>query len=82
MLYAIGRNIMKYHRFIHHEIEKYEGKRSRKQLSQRRASQNPNKGILRPKIDTAKRRKQSGKNPGPGKSLNFYQTVFSYLSGA
>ena len=22
MLYAIGRNIMKYHRFLHHEIEK------------------------------------------------------------
>lgn len=30
MLYAIGRNIMKYHRFIHHEIEKYEGKREQK----------------------------------------------------
>lgn len=27
MLYAIGRNIMKYHRFIHHEIEKYEEKK-------------------------------------------------------
>ena len=27
MLYAIGRNIMKYHRFLHHEIEKYEGKK-------------------------------------------------------
>ena len=26
MLYAIGRNIMKYHRFLQHEIEKYEGK--------------------------------------------------------
>ena len=26
MLYAIGRNINKYHRFVHHEIEKYEGK--------------------------------------------------------
>ena len=30
MLYAIGRNIMKYHRFLHHEIEKYEGKREQK----------------------------------------------------
>ena len=26
MLYAIGRNINKYHRFVHHEIEKYVGK--------------------------------------------------------
>ena len=30
MLYAIGRNIMKYHRFVHHEIEKYEGKKEQK----------------------------------------------------
>ena len=30
MLYAVGRNIMKYHRFIHHEIEKYEGKKEQK----------------------------------------------------
>ncbi len=30
MLYAIGRNIIKYHRFIHHEIEKYEGKKEQK----------------------------------------------------
>ena len=27
MLYAISRNIMKYHRFLHHEIKKYEGKK-------------------------------------------------------
>ena len=30
MLYAIGRNMMKYHRFLHHEIEKYEGKKEQK----------------------------------------------------
>ena len=30
MLYAIGRNIIKYHRFINHEIEKYEGKQEQK----------------------------------------------------
>ena len=30
MLYAIGRNIMKYHRFLHHEIETYEGKKEQK----------------------------------------------------
>ena len=30
MLYAIGRNILKYHRFLHHEIEKYKGKRGQK----------------------------------------------------
>ena len=30
MLYAISRNIMKYHRFLHQEIEKYEGKKEQK----------------------------------------------------
>ena len=30
MLYAIGRNIMKYHRFLQHEIDKYEGKKEQK----------------------------------------------------
>ena len=30
VVYAIGRNIMKYHRFLHHEIEKYEGKKEQK----------------------------------------------------
>ena len=30
MLYAIRRNLMKYHRFLHHEIEKYEGKKEQK----------------------------------------------------
>ena len=30
MLYAIGRNLLKYHRFLHHEIEKYEGKKEQK----------------------------------------------------
>ena len=42
MLYAIGRNIIKYHRFLHDEIEKYEGKRSRNSLAE---------GVL-PKIQT------------------------------
>ena len=30
MLYAIGRNIMKYHRFLHYEIKKYEEKKEQK----------------------------------------------------
>lgn len=30
MQYAIGRNIMKYHRLSHREIEKYEGKKGDK----------------------------------------------------
>ena len=28
MLYAIGRNINKYHRFLHNEIQKFEGKQA------------------------------------------------------
>ena len=30
MLYVISRNIMKYHRFSHHELEKFEGKKGQK----------------------------------------------------
>ncbi|MDM8209765.1 hypothetical protein [Mediterraneibacter glycyrrhizinilyticus] len=30
MLYAIGRNIIKYHRFLHDEIKKYEEKKEQK----------------------------------------------------
>ena len=30
MLYAIGRNINKYHRFLYHEIEKFAGKSDQK----------------------------------------------------
>ena len=30
MLYAIGRNINKYHRFLHDEIKKFEGKTDQK----------------------------------------------------
>ena len=30
MLYAIGRNINKYHRFLHNEIKKFEGKTEQK----------------------------------------------------
>ena len=30
MLYAIGRNIMKYHCFLHHEIKKYKEKKEQK----------------------------------------------------
>lgn len=30
LLYAIGRNINKYHRFLHEEIKKYEGKKEQK----------------------------------------------------
>ena len=56
-LYAIARNIMK--------LKNMKEKRRRKRLSKRSTSQNPNKGILRPKIDAAERRKQSGKNPVP-----------------
>lgn len=55
MLYAIGRNIMKYHRFLHYEIEKYEGKRSRNLLRQKCASENPNMGILHSKIEITKK---------------------------
>lgn len=51
MMYAIGRNINKYHRFLNYEIEKYEGKRNRSQPREGSTSENQNKGFLRPKIN-------------------------------
>ena len=30
MLYAIGRNIIKYHRYLHQKIEKFEGEKEQK----------------------------------------------------
>lgn len=54
MLYAIGRNIMKYHRFYIRKSKNLKGKRSRKRLNQRSALKNPAKGLLRPKIALAK----------------------------
>ena len=35
MLYAIGRNINKYHRFLHEEIKKFEGKLRKRLLRKR-----------------------------------------------
>ncbi len=46
---------MKYHRFLHHEIEKYKGKKSKKQLRRKSASKNPDKGFLRPEIRECKK---------------------------
>ena len=64
MLYAIGRNIMKYHRFLHHEIEKYEGKNGTKNcLKAMSVPKMPNKGILCPEIGDKKGMRQSGRKP-------------------
>ncbi len=38
MLYAIGRNANKYHRFLHSEIKKFEGKPKKRQLRKRALS--------------------------------------------
>ena len=60
MLYAIGRNIMKYHRFLHHEIETYEGKNG--QLSRRCASKIQTRGFC-PKIEAVKEETIPERNP-------------------
>ncbi len=59
MLYAIGRNIMKCHRFYLMKLTNTKGKKSRKQLSRRSASKNPDKGILQPEIRVTKGKRQS-----------------------
>ena len=48
MLYAIGRNIMKYHRFLRHEIEKYEGKEGQKTAYAKERSPKSSQGVFAP----------------------------------
>ena len=58
-------------------------KRSRKQLREKSASQNPNKGVLCPKIDTAKKEgDRPAKIQGFEKARNFRELSPSYMSGA
>ena len=59
MLYAIGRNINKYHRFLHDEIKKFEGKTEEKTAQERSAFKNAVKGFLCPKIYTEKKKYES-----------------------
>ena len=82
MLYAIGRNIMKYHRFLQHEIEKYEGKkRSESILTQGTAPEYSTKGFLRLKIRGIESKRPFHKNPELYKSLDFIGWSLSYISG-
>lgn len=59
MLYAIGRNINKYHRFLHEEIQKYEVKKTRRQLKQSGEAKNSDKELLCSKIEYIEKRRTS-----------------------
>ena len=59
MLYAIGRNINKYHRFLHDEIKKFEERPKKTLLEKKSAFENAVKGFLRPKIHTEKEKYES-----------------------
>ena len=48
MLFAIGRNINKYHRFLHLKLKKFEGKPQEKKFKDKISA----KGGLCPKIDS------------------------------
>ena len=48
MLYAIGRNILKYHRFLHHEIKKYEGKKEQKTAWRMERLKKSEQGVFAP----------------------------------
>ena len=54
ILYAMEKGIMKYYRFLQHEIKKYRGKKEQKTHSNGSASKDPEKGFLRPKIKFSK----------------------------
>ena len=55
MLYAIGRNINKYHRFLHDKIKKFEGKTEEKAAWKKSVFKNAVGGLLRPKIHIEKK---------------------------
>lgn len=59
MLYAIGRNMNKYHRFLHDGIKKFEGKARKKTAYKKCTFKNAVMGLLRPKIDTEKKKYES-----------------------
>ena len=48
MLYVIGRNINKYHRFLHDKIKKFEGKTEEKTAQKKGAFKNTAKGFFAP----------------------------------
>ena len=56
MLYAMGRNINKYHRFLHDKIQKFEEKNEEKAAQKKSAFKNAVKGSLCPKIHTEKKK--------------------------
>ena len=67
MLYAIGRNINKYCRFLNEKLKKFEGKNNGKNsLIKKCGCKNPDKGFLRPKINFIFYRK---KDPSQGRKL-------------
>ena len=47
MLYAIGRNINKYHRFLHEKIKKFEEKTKEKTAQKKSVFENAVEGFLR-----------------------------------
>ena len=59
MLYAIGRNINKYHRFLHEEIKKFEEKTKEKTAQKKSVFENAVEGFLHPKIHTQKKKYKS-----------------------
>ena len=53
MLFAIGRNINKYHRFLHAKLKKFEGKiQGENSIRKKCKSKIYAKGVLCPKIDS------------------------------
>ena len=66
-----ARNIMKYNWFLQYEIEKYEGKRSKKTLGKESTFKDQEKGILCPQIKYAKGKRLFHKEPGRDKILDF-----------
>jgi len=58
MLYAIGRNVNKYSRFLHEVIRKFEGKMDQKTALKKECFEIWFQGVLCPKISSIGKRKK------------------------
>ena len=71
MLYVIGRKIKKYHRFLHDEIKKFEGKTEEKTVWKICTFKYAVEGFLCPKITDRKEKIQISRRRSSAKSIDF-----------
>ena len=72
MMYAIGRNINKYHRFLPDEIKKFAGKVKKRLFRKRVLFKNAAKGFLCPKMHIERQNTRISRRSSSIKNTDFY----------